>query len=67
MCIRFIWGNNREVTTRPLIYKPKKLGILRAIDLGTKVKIALCKNVSQAMSRRADWTGVLKTWKKKRG
>lgn len=40
---------------------------LGAIDLSIKLKIALCRNVSQAMNRGADWIGELKTWKKKRG
>lgn len=38
MCVRFIWGNNREVTTRSVLYKPRGLSGLRAIELGNKLK-----------------------------
>ncbi|MGL5820184.1 MAG: reverse transcriptase domain-containing protein, partial [Sarcina sp.] len=67
LCVKFIWGNNREVTKRTLLYKPKELGGLGAIELGSKLTIAFCKNIAQAMDRQSDWVGESKIWRKKTG
>lgn len=67
MCVRFIWGTTREVTKRELLYKPKPMGGLGAVDLGLKLLIAYSKNVSQALERKAVWTGTEQMWQKKKG
>lgn len=46
MCVKSIWGNNREVTNRKLLYKPNDLGGLGAVEIGNKQKIAFCKKVT---------------------
>lgn len=67
ICVRFIWGTNREVTKREILYKPKEKGGLGAVELGRKLKIAFCKNVAQAIFRKAEWIGDESTWKKTKG
>uniref|UniRef100_A0A8B9GNW5 Reverse transcriptase domain-containing protein n=1 Tax=Astyanax mexicanus TaxID=7994 RepID=A0A8B9GNW5_ASTMX len=57
LCVRFIWGNNREVTKRDLLFKNKALGGLGALDLGLKLKVTYCKMVAQALKREAVWIG----------
>uniref|UniRef100_A0A668U248 Reverse transcriptase domain-containing protein n=1 Tax=Oreochromis aureus TaxID=47969 RepID=A0A668U248_OREAU len=46
MCIKFIWGSNREVTKRKLMYKSRKHGGLGAPDL----EIVLTTEIRQKMT-----------------
>uniref|UniRef100_A0A3B1IXG2 Reverse transcriptase domain-containing protein n=1 Tax=Astyanax mexicanus TaxID=7994 RepID=A0A3B1IXG2_ASTMX len=67
LCVRFIWDTTREVTKRELLFKPKSLGGLGALDVGLKLKITFCRNIAQALDRRAVWLGDGKLWSKKKG
>lgn len=67
MCVKLIWGNNREVTKRALMYKSTEDGGLGAIEIGNKMKVAFCKNISNGISNNATWVGATEKWKKQRG
>lgn len=67
MCVKLIWGNNREVTKRELIYKSTEFGGLGAIEIGNKLKIAFCKNITTGILNGAPWVGGMERWKKRRG
>lgn len=67
LCIRMIWGNNREVTKRELAYKSKENGGLGAIEIGDKLKVSYCKHVSMSIERKAKWIGKIFEWEKLKG
>uniref|UniRef100_A0AAZ1XD42 Reverse transcriptase domain-containing protein n=1 Tax=Oreochromis aureus TaxID=47969 RepID=A0AAZ1XD42_OREAU len=68
MCIKFIWGSNREVTKRKFMYKSRKHGGLGAPDLEIVLRIPFIKNTHSAISRGAPWVrGKEELWNKKRG
>ena len=64
---RLVWGTNREVTKRELLYKPKKDGGLGSVDFGIKLLITMCRTVASAMNRGAIWIGNKTEWEPKRG
>uniref|UniRef100_A0AAZ1WYN1 Reverse transcriptase domain-containing protein n=1 Tax=Oreochromis aureus TaxID=47969 RepID=A0AAZ1WYN1_OREAU len=67
MCIKFIWGSNREVTKRKFMYKSRKHGGLGAPDLEIVLRIPFIKITHSAISRGAPWVrGKEELWQKKR-
>ena len=66
MCVQLVWGSNREVTKRALMYKSALDGGLGAINVGLKCIISFCKSVAAGICSRATWVGDRQKWKKQR-
>lgn len=57
LCIKIIWGNNREVTKRNFVYKSKENGGLGAFEIGDKLKISYCMHVHVSIEKRSKLSG----------
>lgn len=65
LCTKLIWGTNREVTQRKLMYKGKEHGGLGAPDLGIILMIPFLKNVYSVLERSTHWIqGKKSLWEK---
>lgn len=67
LCIKTIWGNNREVTKRSFVYKSKENGGLGAFEIGDKLKISYCKHVKECIEKDSKWIGNKTDWEKIKG
>uniref|UniRef100_A0A3B1IC81 Reverse transcriptase domain-containing protein n=1 Tax=Astyanax mexicanus TaxID=7994 RepID=A0A3B1IC81_ASTMX len=64
LCIKTLWGNNREVTKRIFVYKSRENGGLGAFEIGDKLKISYCKHVNENIEKGSKWIGNKMDWEK---